>query len=103
MKLNKENSAIQRAIRKALESGKSLGGLLLGIAATAITGCRERTPANTMGRYPSRPEQQNACQEVEDPAAVRGKMILSPQKAEKEEDSKTKEESEKATGETEKR
>ncbi|MBR4170975.1 MAG: hypothetical protein IKR48_04930 [Kiritimatiellae bacterium] len=81
MKLTKENSAIQRAIRRALASGKSLGGLLIGLVATTITGCRERTPANTMGRYPSREPQQNACQEMEDPAAVRGKMILSPQKA----------------------
>jgi len=81
MKLTKENSAIQRAIRRVLASGKSLGGLLIGLATTTITGCRERTPANTMGRYPSRETQQNACQEMEDPAAVRGTMILSPQTA----------------------
>ena len=49
MKLSKKSAAIQRAIHDALASGKALGGLLVGFAAT-VAGCGERhTPANTMG------------------------------------------------------
>jgi len=49
MKLSKKGAAIQRTIHDALASGKALGGLLVGFAAT-VTGCGERhTPANTMG------------------------------------------------------
>ena len=60
MKLSKRSEALQRAIHKAVASGKALGGLLIGIAAT-VTGCRERTPANTMGSYPApRQQQENA-------------------------------------------
>ena len=49
MKLSKKSVAIQRAIHDALASGKALGGLLVGFAAT-VAGCGERhTPANMMG------------------------------------------------------
>ena len=55
MKLSKKGAAIQRSIHDALASGKALGGLLVGFAAT-VAGCGERhTPANTMGDYPASP------------------------------------------------
>ena len=57
MKLSKRSAILQRAIHKAVASGKALGGLLVGLAAT-VTGCREHTPANTMGSYPASPQQQ---------------------------------------------
>ena len=57
MKLSKKNAALQRAIHKALASGKALGGLIVGLAAT-VSGCRDHTPANTMGDYPASPQQQ---------------------------------------------
>ena len=48
MKLSKKGEAVQQAIHHALASGKALGGLLVGFAAT-VAGCGERhTPANTM-------------------------------------------------------
>lgn len=48
MKLSKKGEAVQQAIHDALASGKALGGLLVGFAAT-VAGCGERhTPANTM-------------------------------------------------------
>ena len=63
MKLSKKGAAIQRAIHDALASGKALGGLLVGFAAT-VAGCGERhTPANTMGKYPSPYYQENATNE----------------------------------------
>ena len=57
MKLSKKSEALQRAIHKALASGKALGGLIVGLAAT-VSGCRDHTPANTMGDYPASPQQQ---------------------------------------------
>ena len=58
MKLSKKRAAIQRAIHKSLASGKALGGLIVGLAAT-VAGCRDHhTPANTMGDYPASPQQQ---------------------------------------------
>ena len=54
MKLSKKNEALQRAIHKALASGKALGGLIVGLAAT-VAGCRDHSPANTMGDYPASP------------------------------------------------
>ena len=63
MKLSKKGAAIQRAIHDALASGKTLGGLLVGFAAT-VAGCGERhTPANTMGRSPDPSYQENAKNE----------------------------------------
>ena len=57
MKLSKKSEALQRAIHKTLASGKTLGGLIVGLAAT-IAGCRDHSPANTMGDYPASPQQQ---------------------------------------------
>ena len=63
MKLSKKGAAIQRSIHDALASGKALGGLLVGFAAT-VAGCGERhTPANTMGRFPDPRYQENAKNE----------------------------------------
>ena len=57
MKLSNKSAALQRAIHKALASGKALGGLIVGLAAT-VAGCRDHSPANTMGDYPASPQQQ---------------------------------------------
>ena len=58
MKLSKKNAARQRVLQKAIASGKTLGGLLVGLtAATVVGGCKEPSPASTMGSYP-RPRQQ---------------------------------------------
>ena len=66
MKLSKKGAAIQRSIHGALASGKALGGLLVGFAAT-VAGCGERhTPANTMGRFPDPRYQENAKNENTD-------------------------------------
>lgn len=63
MKLSKKNAARQRALQKAIASGKTLGGLLVGLAAT-VTGCGGRhTPAHTMGRFPDPHYQENAKNE----------------------------------------
>ena len=63
MKLSKKGAAIQRSIHGALASGKALGGLLVGFAAT-VAGCGERhTPANTMGRFPDPRYQENTKNE----------------------------------------
>ncbi len=62
MKLSKENAARQRVLQKAIASGKTLGGLLVGLtAATAVGGCQ--TPARTMGSYPRPQQQANATSE----------------------------------------
>ena len=45
MKLTKKNARRQKAIQKALASGKGLGGLLVGLAAaTVAAGCNGRIP-----------------------------------------------------------
>ena len=63
MKLSKKGAAIQRAIHDALVSGKALGGLIVGFAAT-VTGCGDRhSPAHTMGRFPDPRYQENATNE----------------------------------------
>ena len=60
MKLSKKNAARQRALQKAIASGKTLGGLLVGLtAATAVGGCA--TP--TMGICPRPQQQANATSE----------------------------------------
>ena len=52
MKLSKKNAARQRAIHKAISSGKALGGVLVGIAAVTAASCRGNPPpARTMGLY----------------------------------------------------
>ena len=63
MKLSKKNAARQRVLQKAIASGKALGGLVVGFAAT-VAGCREGyTPAHTMGRFPDSRYQENAKNE----------------------------------------
>jgi len=63
MKLSKKGAAVQRAIHDALASGKALGGLLVGFAAT-VAGCGDRhSSAHTMGRFPDPSYQENAKNE----------------------------------------
>ena len=63
MKLSKKNASLQRAIHKAVASGKALGGLIVGLAAT-VAGCRDHhSPADTMGSYPNTNYQENATNE----------------------------------------
>ena len=58
MKLSKKSAAQQRVLQKAIASGKTLGGLLVGLtAATVVSGCKDSSPANTLGSYP-RPQHQ---------------------------------------------
>ena len=64
MKLSKENAARQRVLQKAIASGKTLGGLLVGLtAATVVGGGKNPSPASTMGSYPSPQQQANATSE----------------------------------------
>jgi hypothetical protein len=75
MKLSKKNAARQRVLQKAIASGKTLGGLLIGLAAaTAAGGCRERSPATTMGSYPNTHCQDNAANEKIDEFAIEGEI-----------------------------
>ena len=63
MKLSKKGADVQRAIHDALASGKALGGLLVGFAAT-VAGCGDRhSSAHTMGRFPDPSYQENAKNE----------------------------------------
>ncbi len=74
MKLSKKGAAIQRAIHNALASGKALGGLLIGFAAT-VAGCREsHSPAHTMGRFPDSRYQENAKNEKAELAVTEGEV-----------------------------
>lgn len=64
MKLSKKNAARQRVLQKAIASGKTLGGLLVGFtAATVVGGCKDPSPASTMGSYPRPQQQANATSE----------------------------------------
>ena len=64
MKLSKKNAARQRVLQKAIASGKTLGGLLVGLtAATVVSGCKDSSPASTMGSYPRPQQQANATSE----------------------------------------
>ena len=64
MKLSKKNAARHRVLQKAIASGKTLGGLLVGLtAATVVGGCKETSPASTMGSYPRPQQQANATSE----------------------------------------
>jgi len=60
MKLSKKNQARQRAIRKAIASGKSVGGLLAGALALATTGCSPRPSPGPIGRFPDRRYEEQA-------------------------------------------
>ena len=78
MKLSKKNAAVQRVLQKAIASGKALGGLLAGLAAAAVAGgCREHSPATTMGSYPNTHCQDNAANEKADEFAVEGDIDVS--------------------------
>ena len=64
MKLSKKNAARQRVLQKAIASGKTLGGLLVGLtAATVVSGCKDSSPASTMGSYPRPRQQANSTNE----------------------------------------
>ena len=60
MKLSKKNQARQRAIRKAIASGKSVGGLLVGALALATTGCSPKPAPGPIGRVPDRSYEEKA-------------------------------------------
>ena len=80
MKLSKKNAARQRVLQKAIASGKTLGGLLVGLAATVTGCCGRHSPASTMGRFPDPRYQENAKNEntevfvTEGAIAVPGKI-----------------------------
>ena len=79
MKLSKKNVARQRDIQKAIASGKTLGGLLVGLtAATVVGGCKEHSPASTMGSYP-RPQQQANATNEDTEVFVTGGVIAEPE------------------------
>ena len=78
MKLSKKGAAVQQAIHDALASGKALGGLLVGFAAT-VTGCGDRhSPAHTMGRFPDPRYQENAKNEDAKVFVTEGEIPESP-------------------------
>ena len=78
MKLSKKGAAIQRAIHNALASGKALGGLLVGFAAT-VAGCGERhSPAHTMGMFPDSRYQENAKNEDKEVFVTEGEVPEPP-------------------------
>lgn len=79
MKLSKKNAARQRDIQKTIASGKALGGLLVGLtAATVVGGCKEHSPASTMGSYP-RPQQQANATNEDTEVFVTGGVIAEPE------------------------
>ena len=73
MKLSKKGAAIQRAIHDSLASGKALGGLLVGLAAT-VAGCGERHSPAVMGRFPDSRYQENAKNENTEEFVTEGEM-----------------------------
>ena len=79
MKLSKKNKSLLRNIRDLLASGKTLGGLLVSLAATTIgSGChRDRGPHNVMGSYPNPNSDANVRNERRD-CHVIGKYIVKP-------------------------
>ena len=81
MKLSKKHAALQRAIHRAVASGKALGGLLVGFAAT-VAGCRDHSPAHTMGRFPDPRYQENATNETQNLRPLPGEPPETPQPAE---------------------
>ena len=84
MKLSKKNQAKQRAISRMLASGKALGGLLAGIAATVFTGCRDNSPHSVMGDYPNPDAQTNAVRESHSRSGRMGKYLIEkPERTEK--------------------
>ena len=83
MKLSKKSQARQRAIAKMVASGKALGGLLAGLVAAAIPGCRDNSPGARMGDVPCPPQEQKPNSGNEKHGrnpAVRGKYLVEPEK-----------------------
>ena len=79
MKLSKKNKARQRAIQKTIASGKALGGLLVGFAATVV-GCGERySPAHTMGVILDHTGQQVNATSEDTEVFVTGGVIAEPE------------------------
>lgn len=77
MKLSKKNAARQRVLQKAIASGKTLGGLLVGFtAATVVGGCKDPSPASTMGSYPRPQQQANATSENVGEFATGGVIVV---------------------------
>ncbi len=79
MKLSKKSQARQRAIAKMVSSGKTLGGLLAGLVATVIPGCRDNSPATPMGDVPCTQQEQKPNSGNEKHGrnpAVRGKYLI---------------------------
>ena len=74
MRLSKKNAARQRVLQKAIASGKTLGGLLVGLAATTVTGCGRHSPASTMGRFPDPNYQENATNENAEVLVTEGEI-----------------------------
>ena len=77
MKLSKKGAAIQRAIHDSLASGKALGGLLVGLAAT-VAGCGERHSPAVMGRFPDSRYQENAKNENKEVFVTEGEIPEPP-------------------------
>jgi LysM repeat protein len=104
MKLSRKNAARQRAIHKAISSGKALGGVLVGLAAVTAASCRGNPQeVRTMGMYDpqsrvntvneskqvyttpgeeSKPAKPNAVRERRGKPTVVGKMRLPPEQRE---------------------
>ena len=80
MKLSKKNKALLRGIRRALSSGKAVGGLLAGLAAAAVgCGCqRGHGPHDVMGSYPNADPDRNVRSERWG-AHVMGKYLVEPE------------------------
>ena len=77
MKLSKKNAARQLAIQKTIASGKALGGLLVGLtAATVVGGCKDPSPARTMGIYPMPQQQANATNENKEVFVTEGAIAV---------------------------
>ena len=87
MKLSKKNAALLRAIHDALASGKALGGLLIGFAAT-VAGCGERHAPTVMGKFPASRYQENAKNEDAKVFVTEGE-IPEPEETPTQEPSKT--------------
>ena len=67
MKLSKKNAARQRAIHRAILSGRALGGVLVGLDAVTAASCRGNpSPGQTMGLYvpPSRANRVNESRQI---------------------------------------
>ena len=66
-----------------ISSGKALGGLLAGLVATVIPGCRDNSPATPMGDVLCTQQEQKPNSGNEKRGrnpAVRGKYLIEPEK-----------------------